>query len=312
MNPTISKLDSILQVMKDQGFKPGLSRQSYERIVATGVHTKNLPLAFVATQVALQQQPITLRGLMYQIVSSGWLPSTDKEHYNRLGRLMTGLREAGIVPFSWIVDNVRQTDKPSSWAGLKDFAQTVRRAYRKSFWGEQPDYVHVIVEKDAIAGVLSPVTREYDVSLSPIRGYVSLSFAHAIAEQWNDIDKPIHAYYLGDFDASGFDLERDLREKLARYCDHQFHWTRLALNKEDFAAYDLIPLAPKKSDRRYAKFVAQHGCDCAELDAIPANDLRERLSEAILSHIDQDAWTRLQEVERVEKESIDQLAGAWA
>ena len=38
------------------------------------------------------------------------------------------------------------------------------------------------------------------------RGYASLSFAHEIASTWNRIEKPIHAFYLGDFDPSGFDL----------------------------------------------------------------------------------------------------------
>jgi hypothetical protein len=142
---------------------------------------------------------------------------------------MTALREDGCVPFSWIVDNVRSTDKPSSWAGLEDFADTVKRAYRKDFWAQLPHYVHVIVEKDALAAVLAPSTREYDVALSPIRGYVSLSFAHQIAETWNKITKPIFAYYLGDYDPSGFDLERDVHAKLTRYCKRSFEWIRLGV-----------------------------------------------------------------------------------
>ena len=58
-----------------------------------------------------------------------------------------------------------------------------------------------------MAGTLGPVTREYDDSLSPIRGYSSLSFAHEIASTWSSIEKPIFCYFLGDFDASGFDLK---------------------------------------------------------------------------------------------------------
>jgi hypothetical protein len=222
---------------------------------------------------------------MYRAVSAGWLPSTDKQHYGRLGRIMTTLRERGVVPFSWIVDNIRSTIKPSSWAGLGEYVETVRDCYRKDFWSQLPEYVHVICEKDAIAGTLAPVTNEFDVRLSPIRGYGSLSFAHEIAEVWNRIDKPIFAYFLGDFDASGFDLERDLRAKLQRYCDRSFAWQRLAVNAEDFKAFNLIPLQPKKSDRRYSSFVREHGQQCAELDALPATELRRRVQEAIESHI---------------------------
>jgi hypothetical protein len=147
---------------------------------------------------------------------------------------MGSLREQGIVPFTWLVDHIRSTLKPSSWAGLAHFADTCRDAYRLDFWARLPRYVHVFCEKDAMAGVLSPVTREYDVALSVIRGYTSLSFAHEIAETWNQIEKPIFAYYLGDHDPSGLDLERDLREKLTRYCTAPFNWERLAVRPDDF------------------------------------------------------------------------------
>jgi hypothetical protein len=272
--------------MRARGWEPTLTEESRRNIVGTGLRSKNLPLAFVATQLALEENPITLRGLMYRVVSAGWLPSTDREHHTRLGRVMTALREAGVAPFRWIVDNVRSTEKPSSWSGLEDFAETVRRIYRKDLWAQLPEYVHVIAEKDAIAGVLAPATREHAVALSPIRGYVSLSFAHEIAETWNRIAKPIYAYYLGDFDASGFDLERDIRDKLSRYCDRPFTWQRVAVDREDFADFNLIPLKPKRTDSRYKRFVAEHGSECAELDAVPATELRRRLKEAITAHID--------------------------
>ena len=303
-----TNLGSVLKELRDRGWPPGLTEQSYiNEIIGAGLRGKNLPLACVATEIAFQEKPLTLRGLMYRVVSAGWLPSTDKKHYHRLGRVMTTLREAGTVPFSWLVDHIRSTIKPSSWTGLGDYVDTVRDCYRKNFWAQLPEYVHVIVEKDAIAGTLSSVTSEFDVRLSPIRGYVSLSFAHEIAEVWNRIEKPIFAYYLGDFDASGFDLERDLREKLQRYCQRDFTWERLAVNVEDFDAFDLIRLKPKKSDRRYKTFVRKHGRDCAELDAIPPTELRRRVKEAIDQHIPQAEWDRLQEVERVEKESFNRV-----
>ena len=305
-------LDSILCKLQEEGWNPTLTAGTYRNIIDVGMRSKNLPLAFVATQLALEQNPITLRGLMYQVVSAGFLPSTDKLHYQRLMRVMVALREAGVVPFEWIVDNVRSTEKPSSWSGLADFAETVKHAYRKDLWAQMEDYVHVIVEKDAIAGVLAPLTREYDVALSPIRGYASLSFAHGIAATWNRVEKPIYAFYLGDFDASGFDLERDMREKLERYCDRTFDWVRLGVNREDFEDFDLIPLKPKKKDARYSRFVAEHGHECAELDALPATELRRRVEEAITAHIDDEKWERLRRTEELEKETIDKLAAAWS
>jgi hypothetical protein len=303
---TLKKTDlgSITRQLEDRGWELNLSEQSIRNIAGAGFRSKNLLFAIVASQIAMEQHPITLRGLFYQLVSAGWLPSTDKKHYDRTKLVMKTLRESKIVPFSWLVDNLRATDKPSSWSGLEDFAETVRDAYRKDFWGRMPSYVHIICEKDAIAGVLQPITRQYDVRLSPIRGYASISFAAEIADIWNRITKPIFAFYLGDFDPSGFDLERDIREKLTRYCKHPFIWTRLAVNREDFATFDLIPLEAKKKDRRYAKFVAEHGAECAEMDAIPADELRQRVERSILHHVDQTKWERLQRTEQLEKETL--------
>lgn len=317
MTATISRtktnLDSVLQDLIDSGFDPGLDRSWYEDIAACGLRSKNLQLAWAATSLLYDEKPCTLRGLFYRIVSSGLLPSTDKVHYQRVGRLMTTLREAEIIPFSWLVDNVRSTMKPSSWSGLADFADTVRDCYRLDYWERLPEYVHVIVEKDAIAGVLSPVTRKYDVALSPIRGYVSLSFAAEIAAEWKRIDKPITAYYLGDYDASGFDLERDIREKLQRYCSKSFRWVRLGVNAADFEAFELIALEPKTSDKRSAKFIREHGPRCAELDALPATELRQRVETAIVSHIPSGSWERLQQVEQLEQDAWSNLlAGVQA
>ena len=76
------------------------------------------------------------------------------------------------------------------------------------------------------------------------------------------------------------------------------------MNAEDFTEFDLIPLAPKKADRRYKSFVEEHGNQCAELDAIPPTELRKRIRDAIEQHIPKVEWDKLQLVERAEKETF--------
>ena len=143
--------------------------------------------------------------------------------------------------------------------------------------------------------------------LSDYFGSASFSYHTEISHS-----EPAKLPPLADFDASGFDLERDVRAKLTRYCDRPFEWVRLGVNAEDFAAFDLIPLKPKKTDSRYKRFVESHGYECAELDALPATELRRRVKDAITSHIDLERWERLQETERLEKESIDKLESGWS
>lgn len=266
----------------------------------------NVGLAERAVQILDEEHPMTLRQLFYRIVSAGVIPNEPRQ-YKRLGRVATRLRELGIIPLSWLVDHLRQTIKPSSWMGLEDFSETVRNVYRKDLWASQAVSPAFFVEKDAVAGTLQPITEKYDVPLHVCRGYASISFAGQIAEQWGDIDKPVVAYYLGDFDPSGFDIERDLRAKLRRYGRADFEWTRLAVRPDDFEAFNIIPLPVKRTDTRARAFVAEHGRQCAELDALPPSELRDRVETAILSHVDREQWSRLQHIEGIEREAVQEL-----
>jgi hypothetical protein len=271
---------------------------------------------------------MTLRQLFYRVVSAGELANTPKE-YKRLGRVLPRLREEEVVERTWLVDHVRSTLKPSSWTGLADFADTVRQAYRKDFWHNLPARVEIFVEKDAIAGTIQPVTEEYDIRLRVCRGYSSVSFAGEIADLWARVRKPIFGYYLGDFDPSGFDLERDLREKLERYSGwlmfpldephprgrvgspDVIYWRRLAVDLLDFDEYDLIPLPVKVKDKRAKGFVKAHGDRCAEVDALAPSELRQRVEDAIRSHIPQGAWERLREAEALEQQTLDEFMEHW-
>ena len=153
-----------------------------------------------------------------------------------------------------------------------------------------------------MAGTLAPVTEDYDVPLSVIRGFSSVTYAHEIAAQWREIEKPIFAYYLGDLDPSGLELERDMQEKLERYSHREFSWQRLAVTLADFSAFNLFPLEPKEKDVRTKRFREQGYRQCAELDAIPATELRTRIEQAILRHIPSGEWERLEHIEQLERE----------
>ena len=268
---------------------------------------KNLELVQRAIAILSEEKPMTLRQLFYRVISAGALRNSQQE-YKRLNSIMTRLREAGDVPRRWIVDHVRATLKPSSWSGLADFGDTVRDAYRKNFWASLDHHVEIFVEKDAIAGTIQPVTAEYDIALRVCRGYASVSFAGEIADEWQQIKKPIFAYYLGDFDPSGFDLERDLRLKLERYSGRfcfqdeswdeerywakvksvdasSFCWGRLALQYLDFDDHNLIALPVKKGDNRAEAFLMEHG-GLSQAEAAAERRDRSTPGPAICAEVD--------------------------
>ena len=305
-------LDRFLRQMKQTGWIPS---QGWERVEAEflpmilnkGFRSKSLPLALAAYCVIEERRPVTVRGGMYGVVSAGFLPDTGPKSYCRAQRVIAALRLKGVIDWSWVVDNVRARIKDSSWSGLVHFAESVKRAYRRNYWADLPDFPLVICEKDAIAGTIAPVTRQYDVPLYPLRGFTSLTFAHEIAEDMRRMRKPVFVYYVGDFDPSGMDIERNVRESLERVSGCRITWKRLGVLAEHFKQYHLIPLTPKKKDSRFQRFIAEHGTKCAEIDALPAPELRQMVQDAIESHIPQDQWKRLQHIEQQERESFAKM-----
>ena len=93
-------------------------------------------------------------------------------------------------------------------------AQRHRQVLPQEPVGRRRCYVEVWLEKDALSGVIYPVTSMYDVPLMVARGYASLSFLHAAAEYIAALDVPACIYHLGDFDPSGVNAGEKIEETL--------------------------------------------------------------------------------------------------
>jgi hypothetical protein len=106
---------------------------------------------------------------------------------------------------------------------------------------------------------------------------------------------------------SRLDLERDLRAKLSRYSRRSFTWKRLAVEPTDFSTFRLFPLEPKERDARTKCFLELGHTQCAELDAIPADELRRRVEQAITTHIPSGEWEYLLDIERYEREQWQEV-----
>jgi hypothetical protein len=320
-----SKVDRIIdetpRKLRRKGFKPGLTRESYRWIVRDGGFNRaTYAVAFVLAELALRCHPINVRGLMYQGQVAGWFPSTGDKYKVQTERVMLKLRRAGLVPYDWIVDSTRHRRKPSSWSGLSDFADDVARGYRRNFWRDQPDYVEVFIEKEGRAGIIEPVTDEFDIYLTGIRGQISETKAWEIGEQWKQIDKPIYVYYLGDHDPAGLSIEACLKSKLRHFAGKDFHWQRLAITPFDLANTKLIGFPVKrKSDKGkslpesvWKPYIDQYGDRCVELDALDPEETRRRVRDAIEQHIDQYEWDAMQRTEKLERETLKETLVKFA
>ena len=251
-------------------------------------------------------EPMTVRQVFYQATVRDIVEKSESG-YTKVQTDLVLLRKAGVLPYGWLTDSTRWQRKPRTFNGVQEALDATAALYRKSLWADADSYVEIWLEKDALAGVILPVTAMYDVPLMVARGYASLSFLHSAAECISDLDVPAHIYHLGDFDPSGVDagikIELTLRE-MAPEAEIQFE--RLAVTPGQIAKWDLPTRPTKASDTRAKSF----GEVSVELDAIEPDALREIVRKAIERHLPAERFEVLKAAEASERELIRRFVGA--
>lgn len=259
---------------------------------------------------AVEHGPVTVRQLFYQATVAG-LPGIDKteDGYNKVQAQVLTLRREGRMPYNCIADATRYMRKPQTFDGWEDALRDTARFYRKSLWAESTVEVEIWLEKSALAGVLYPVTSEFDVPLMPTGGFTSETFAHEAVESMRGGDKTLVIYALYDFDRSGRDAANSLHEKAHRFgqrYDVGVNFYHLGLTHDQVLKMDL-PTRPAKrntkADQRWPYEFA------AELDAIPPDDLRGLVRWAIERHLPADELERLKEIEAAERDTLMKFIG---
>ena len=250
---------------------------------------------------------LTLRQLYYQLVSRDIIPNLQRE-YQKLSRVMTDARMAGIVDWDIIEDRIRIPKKPNEFKNIPDLVDAAIRSYRLDRWQNQKNYVEVWVEKDALSGVLQPLTKKYHVHLLVNRGYSSASAMHDSALRFQESnDKNCVILYLGDHDPSGEDMVRDIEDRLDDFgCDVEIK--KIALTKKQIEQFQLPPNPAKMSDPRSDEYVTKHGNYSWELDALTPETLNELLVTNIENLLDMDEYKAVIKREEEEKVKLVQLS----
>jgi hypothetical protein len=254
------------------------------------------------------ENPVTLRGVYYRVVSAGAVEKTEGG-YDLVGRELLKLRRSGRVSYSAITDGTRTFLKPDSWTQLDEMLEDAASSYRRALWHNQAAEVIVLSEKDAISGVVYPVTAKYDVELGIVRGYSSETFTHSIAEtviQNTRRHKTTYIYQLGDHDPSGLDAWRSFQERVRGFAPKaDVVFERLAVTPEQIEKLHLPTRPTKTTDTRAKGFRGES----VEVDAIPPTMLRAIVLYAIEQHIDQDALEVTEQAEQAERDILYQMAG---
>lgn len=181
-----------------------------------GITQKTLNLIQAAYNILSAEYPMTLRQLFYRLVSALAILNCRPD-YQRLSRVMTQAREGEEIDSDWIVDRSKPEIIPNVWSDVAGYIQTVSRGYRRNYWEDQPNYIEVWIEKDSLTGSIENTINDLGIILRTHRGYGSTTKKMEIASLFDSIEKPITIFYIGDFDPSGMDIERDLLTKIERY-----------------------------------------------------------------------------------------------
>ena len=259
---------------------------------------------------AKNHAPVTVRQLFYAATVAG-IPGIEKTEggYSKVQAQCLDLRRAGRLPYHCIADATRYMRKPSTFDGWEAALQDTAKLYRKSLWANSDEQVEIWLEKSALAGVLYPVTSEYDVPLMPTGGYTSETFAYGAVNSIRGTGKTLVVYALYDFDRSGQDAASSLQEKVERFgadFDVWVEFHHLGLTYDQVMNLDLPTRPAKRStvaDRRWQYDFA------AELDAIPPDTIRDMVREAIEDHLPRYELNHLKRVEKAERETLLQFIG---
>jgi hypothetical protein len=259
-------------------------------------------------EIILAMWPMTVRQVFYQAAVRGIVEKSEAG-YAKVQTDLVQMRRAGDLRYDWLADNTRLQRKPRTFGDIKQALDSTARFYRKALWADVDAYVEVWLEKDALSGVVYPITSLYDVPLMVARGYASLSFLHSAAEHINSLDVPAHIYHLGDFDPSGVNAGEKIEEALRELApDAEIHFERIAVNPDQIVTWHLPTRPTKTTDTRSKGF----GAISVELDAIEPQRLRDLVQSAIERHLPPRQFKVLKAAEESERSLIRQIVAGWA
>ena len=251
---------------------------------------------------AEEQKPVTIRGIYYHLTTLGLVDKTDAG-YQKVARACKLLRLENKLPWAFIADNTRWSRKPRSETSMENALRNTAQYYRRDFMYHQKFEIEVWLEKDALSGVFFTVTQDYDIPLMVSRGFSSLTFLHAAAENFENSQRKGVIFIFTDYDAAGMTIEKEIREKMHQFAPNTaVEIERVGLTKTQVENLSLPTRTPKKND-------VKKGFDfCCELDAVPPNTLREWVRDAIHTRVDLVELQRLRNIESAERESLMTLA----
>jgi len=268
----------------------------------------------ILNEYARQGYRLSLRQLYYQLVARDYIENTIKS-YKRIGDLVSNARLAGLLDWEMIEDRNRVATIPTSWTSPAEIVRAAANQFRVDRWEGQTYHVEVMVEKDALSGILQPVCRDLHVRFTANKGYSSSSAMYEAGQRMKRAKrsgKSVVVLYFGDHDPSGIDMTRDIDERLRQFArTTKIDVRRLALNWNQVEEWNPPENPAKESDSRYRAYADEFGESSWELDAVEPRTLASLVRENVTQLINEDQWTAVLERERRMRADLERFASDY-
>lgn len=261
----------------------------------------------IVTDYQRKGYQLTLRQCYYQLVARDIIENTEKS-YKRIADLLDNGRKAGLIDWQAIEDRTRQIRGWSGYESPAAFLKSVSRGFMLDLWREQPCYVEVWVEKDALVDVVRKACAGTRTPFFSCRGFSSQSAMWRAAERFKaKQDKKCIILHLGDHDPSGLDMTRDIQERLI-YFGAGVQVQRIALNMEQVDTYNPPPNPAKETDSRYKGYQLKYGVKSWELDALRPEVIESMIDEHIKQNMDMTLFNETLQQEQEQEQELYQIA----
>lgn len=290
----------------------------------------NLPNVIeVVEKFQRQGYTASIRQIYYQLVSHYGLPNT-KDGYDKVQELLVHARRGGYVPFNSIVDRGREIDgrlrgngeNETVEEGIASCIQMARGAadyYSLDPWRELAEVPLIMVEKDALSGVLAPICRQHGVPFISAHGNPSITLLKDLADMMiaraEGGDSKYILLHLTDHDPAGLygmvsQLTSDDSDVQLFGAELGVDWEyrRIGLTLDQVQRYGLPP-NPLKDHSNAAQYREQYGPESWELDALDAEVLAEIVTKEINNYKDLIVWGRIAEQEQSVRDGFAERIG---
>lgn len=252
---------------------------------------------------------VTLRQVMYRLVSEGVLPHTPSMYRRLSSRLAQARRERR---FPDLVDTLREVHVPPAWPNAGAFLSEAVDWFGLDRTRGQKYALYVAAEKDTLRQLLTGWLAEYGLPVLVVRGFGSQSYVDVVRDRTGQDDREAHLVYIGDFDCSGSDIERDWVERTSCWS----RVTRVLLTYEQVREYGLPATEGKRGDPRWKAFARRYGFDIEhpvqwEVEALEPAEMQRLVLAAVAPYIDRQVLARQVAQEADQRRALSDFVQQW-